>query len=208
MSEYYFTAPTDDERNATYDGMPFDEFKQLDDKKVDALRLQLRKDWDTAYEQSAGDDTVWQTANETVQIFERFCKWRKHGVPDRDMTKEEFSQHMQHYANERRKSNPDYGRRPDRFKKLSATEQVVADWVIFITLSRGAAYDRQPCVFDTDRPKGGAKLKKLARKSALVERILPPSILFPRGSKDGWVLANDFADEVFARRWLPSADKQ
>lgn len=195
MTEYYFTAPTDDEKNATYGDTSFDEFKQLSDEEIQQQRLKLHD----KFRDIRGDDPDFDEFCETVATFGRFCRWRKHGVPDRDMTKEEFSQHMQLYAAERRKRDPNYDEIPDRFAALTPRERYVARLAMLEAWQEGAVYDRQPVLFASEEDE--AAFENLANKGVLVKRPCPPTVDFPHDTSYGYVLADDFADLLFAMRW-------
>ena len=109
MSEFYFQAPTPEDRTATYKGMTFEQFRLLSDEEVAQLKLEERAEFLTAIETNEFLSEEWDGANTKLGTFSDFREWQRYGVPDRDMTYEEWDARVAHYVDIRRQTDPSYG---------------------------------------------------------------------------------------------------
>ncbi|MDB5185467.1 MAG: hypothetical protein JWN38_1275 [Candidatus Saccharibacteria bacterium] len=197
MSEFYFQAPTPEETSAAYKDMTFQDFKQLDDEAVEALRVQERDEWFAACAAHSLFESEWQAALKKSNTFSRFMEWRRFGVPDRDMTDEEFLARMKHYIDVRRDADHTYGElSPADTEHLTPAERQVT---LFAMEDASNSYSAQPDidVSSSVRIAGerlGVTYDDLVKKGVLAPYEMPSNVVF-KGST-GYVLAGKFATHV------------
>lgn len=196
----YFKAPDEEERRATYKGLGFEEFKNLNDEEIAALRKWERKEFDTACGKYDLFSAEWRVAAAKFETLSSFRTWRQSGIPDRDMTHEEWDARLAHYIAIRRHADPSYGTLTDSdLARLTAEEREV----VFHALDENINSDHssQP-ILDVGGPIEHAMKRldvtyeDLVKKGVLEIYETPETVSFD--SSTGYVLAGKFGQFVLA----------
>lgn len=196
MSKLYLQAPSEAEVSATYKGMTFPEFKLLEDEAIERLRIQAREEFHELLNGSGEMDSMF----EEWRVFYDFCEWRRGGVPDRDMTKDEFLERVRHDIDMRRANDPEYGILSEAdYDHLNATEREFIGFVIDEMWHSGTGYTDRPFVEragnESDMAEQlGVTYDDLVEKGVLETYTEPADIICDQSV--GYILAGRFADYV------------
>ena len=201
MSEFYIKAPTPEELSVTYNGMTFEEFRLLDDDVVWDLRLQAHEQWiEDCKRTDSPEDPESMQAYDKMLLLNNFVYWRRYGVPDRDMTIEEYQKRVRFEIEFRKSKDPEYGKlQKEDIEHLSINEQELA----FLLLEVADTSDNeQPVVrvYEDAVERLGVTYDTLVEKGILEAYEVPASPMF--ASHRRYILAGKFADHAFVNRFL------
>jgi hypothetical protein len=130
--QYVVEIPSDETLNARVNGLTFTEFKTLTDEQVrdvakemhdrhdEVLRAQVADpEWMSG--QKPSSQGSWDNLAETFQ-FTQFSSWRRHGVPDRNVSREDLRGYMSDLVAARKQADPNYGKlQPEQYEDLPET---------------------------------------------------------------------------------------
>lgn len=207
MNEFFFKAPTAEEIQATYQGLTFSEFKNLDDDTVAALTATSQQELDSLPDITGMDDFLdWLHKSNTLH---NFMDWRQHGLPDRDMTSDEFLERMYHYADHWRSTDPEFGKMHEGDREgLSQGELTLMSEILEEAWDDGNSYQEQYVVDISGYSSSAAKefgvtYDDLSTKGLLEVVELPAS---PAGNERRiYTLAGRFTMYLLNARY-PAAD--
>jgi hypothetical protein len=207
MSEYYFEAPNNYEISNTYNGMTFDEFKQLDAETIQALQKQTYEEWYSAYAQAEGFDQHWFATLRKTETFYNFYEWRTHGIPDRDITKDEFVARMYHYVDSRRADDPHYGEVGcEDYDHLTTNELHLTYYVLDQIWGDGSQLAGQPTFQPDDHAASVAKDLGITYDDLVAKGILETYDVQPSLSivdSTAYALTGKLAVHLFSLRYPP-----
>lgn len=203
MSELYFQAPTSEEQSATYRGMTFKQFRQLSDGEVAQLRLQERDEFLTVCEAHGLFSDEWNVATTKLETFSNFKEWRRHGVPDRDMSYEEWDERVAHYVDIRRTADSAYG----TLSNIDVAHLTEAEYdVMYLALDENDPPDgAQPIVQVGGTIEDALKHHKVTYDDLVAKGVLEPyrtqeTVMFNSGI--GYALAGKFGEFVLAQPYI------
>jgi hypothetical protein len=127
MSERILSAPpSQEELNASYMGLSFNDFCKLTDEEIEELHLAALR------EESPTDikDDDFKALSE-ILTFNRFILWRKYGIPDRVVSAEEINIRLADYVNQRTAKDENYGLFPIELYNQLTDQQCNLIWLLF-----------------------------------------------------------------------------
>ncbi|MDB5185203.1 MAG: hypothetical protein JWN38_1011 [Candidatus Saccharibacteria bacterium] len=110
--------PSAERLEATYDGLTYGDFKQLDDAAVDAIWESHRANADYSWLQIEPEDRVVEASSDTPtppkggNTLRDFTRWRQFGIPDRVVTWQDIQEYAIDAADAKRSANATWGTIP------------------------------------------------------------------------------------------------
>ena len=214
MSERVDTArPSQADFDQEVEGLNWERFQQLPDAEVTAIQRRLARRALTTFGEPTPDATdevaldqhdraLMDHWSEAV-TFRQFLDWRRYGIPDRDVMREDVVQYMQDSVAARLVADPEYGQLPAAFQQLSAIQRGAIREVFGYFLEMRAPYEY--LVIDNY-----SLTQTIGLDKGHIESLVKHGVLSPVGEDpmagDTYQLSGAYYDYWLARRFRPKEE--
>jgi len=205
---YNRDVPTPEEIGAQYQGLTYEAFRQLPDKDVEQLRQGFNEQLgQTKVFESNADGDMWfsepgMAIMEEREVLENFTKWRKHGIPDRELSRDDIKAYAIDALQGRRNKAPEYGTIPgSHFEGWTKDEREAAKGILWYCY-QGRGVSKPPFI-DThslgDILEGDNQLLDAMIDKGVLLPVPEGGYDSPDGRQDVFYLGRPYLDNFFAQ---------